>query len=583
MLPKKTANAEERLVAGQVFAGRYQVLNVIGSGGIGAVYKAYDNLLKDHIALKQLHAFRLYDEATRERFLLETKITRNLSHDNVVRIFDVNSQGNVLYITMEFIEGHDLKYLIRKQDSFDDAFRHNIISQLLNGMDYVHRHNIVHRDLKPHNIMVSVDSTVKILDFGLARIQYQEGMTTEGMIIGTPEYMSPEQALSREIDVRSDIYSLGIILYELYVGFTPFGGKPNPLEILHEHINGPVPDPAGYFPEIDPQIRTIIRRCLQKSPVDRFQSIKEMINAFSSISHDHGSLLKSVDIKNEDYDSIIIFDSSISRKKLQESNDACHLSEILIVDDDQLLLDMLCDQVSLVNDHVATVSSSAIAAELAKSREFAIIISDYEIDEMNGIELLEHVGRVSPNTRRILLTGKPSFQIAMEAINRKVVERFFVKPYITHQFIECIEELLHEYSTLKQIEQQKVKPVVLVVYDSHRIRQLAKHHLEDSFTILLAEDSPEALTLLEKDHPVALVSGVDLASNSGTDFVQIVRKLKGEMFPVFLCDRTQVLDTLTVAISVPLVPMDEKFETLKSILIDKLFPDVLNNAKSIVL
>jgi len=265
----------EELSTGSTFAGRYQIIEELGKGGMGKVYKAVDTRIKEKIALKLIKPEISSDRKTLERFGNELKLARKIVHKNVGRMFDINEEKSTHYITMEYVSGQDLKGLIRQSGQLALSTSISIAKQICEGLSEAHKVGVVHRDLKPHNIMIDREGEVRIMDFGIARSLKEKGITGAGVMIGTPEYMSPEQVESKETDQRSDIYSLGIILYEMVTGRVPFEGD-SPFSIgVKQKSENPRP-PKEINDQIPEDLNRVILKCMEKEKESRYQGAGEL-------------------------------------------------------------------------------------------------------------------------------------------------------------------------------------------------------------------------------------------------------------------------------------------------------------------
>ncbi|MDH7512466.1 MAG: serine/threonine-protein kinase [Clostridiales bacterium] len=216
--------AISELTTGSTFAGRYRVIEELGKGGMGQIYKVLDAEVKEKVALKILKPEIASDEETIERFRNELRFARKISHKNVCRMYDLNREQGTQFITMEYVEGENLKSLMRRIGQFSIGKAVSVARQVCEGLAEAHHLGVVHRDLKPQNIMIDNDGNVRIMDFGIARSLKGKGITDARVMIGTPEYMSPEQVDGTEADGRADIYALGVVLYEMLTGKVPFEG-----------------------------------------------------------------------------------------------------------------------------------------------------------------------------------------------------------------------------------------------------------------------------------------------------------------------------------------------------------------------
>ena len=263
--------------------GRYQVIERIGRGGMGVVYRARDAAMGRDVALKVLTADVEDDPDIRTRFYREAEAAARLSHPNIITIFDVGEDGDRFFIVMELLRGATLKDFLKQSDGSQIERKLDLMSQLCAGLGAAHNASIYHRDIKPGNIFVRADGILKILDFGVARLA-SSSMTAAGFIVGTPDYMSPEQARGDEIDGRSDIFSLGGVFYFMLTGRKPFPA--NDLPTLFRQIQGAsMPPPLGV--EVPPELTTVIMKALSKKRETRYQSCHELMADLEMVRHQY--------------------------------------------------------------------------------------------------------------------------------------------------------------------------------------------------------------------------------------------------------------------------------------------------------
>jgi len=263
--------------------GRYQIVGELGKGSMGVVYKAYDPQIDRTIALKVLRPDRVTSKAFVERFLKEARAIGRLSHPNIVTVYDIGQDHGTVFIAMEMLEGLALSDIIR-QGSVPILKIIDIVTQVANALDYAHQRGIVHRDIKPSNIIIDSAHCVKLTDFGIAHIEdpNMPSQTQAGEILGTPAYMSPEQVLGRPVQGSADIFSLGIIMYEMVSGDRPFKGE-NLSAIFHAITSYNPEPPHKLNPEVPKELSQLILKCLAKDPDKRFKTASELANALEQI------------------------------------------------------------------------------------------------------------------------------------------------------------------------------------------------------------------------------------------------------------------------------------------------------------
>ena len=260
-----------------ILGNRYEIIRKIGDGGMAFVYEAKDRLLNRIVAVKVLRPEFVDDEEFLAKFKREAEAVANISHPNIVNVYDVGCDGKVNYIVMEYVDGQNLKEIIKNEGTLDEYTALDITKQIAKALSAAHKKGVIHRDIKPHNILISSEGiNVKVADFGIAKAETNSTMTNIGSIIGSVHYFSPEQAKGKPVKNNADLYSLGIVLYEMLLGKVPFKGD-SPISIALQHINEDIEFSSEEKTQIPQSIRTLIKKLTEKSPEDRYQSSEEVI------------------------------------------------------------------------------------------------------------------------------------------------------------------------------------------------------------------------------------------------------------------------------------------------------------------
>src|SRR4051812_46425569 len=262
-------------MVGDVLSDRYELEELVGTGGMSSVYRAHDRLLDRKVALKILHDQYTADDDYVERFRREARAVAALSHPNIVTVIDRGEHENKQFIVFEYIDGENLKRLIERRGPAPVTTALELAMQVARGLSFAHQNGLVHRDVKPQNVLLNGDGQAKVTDFGIARsMDVQHGMTQTGTVLGTSDYIAPEQAQGQRVDEHTDVYSLGVVMYELLTTEVPFPGE-NFVAVAMRHINEPPPPVRDKRPDVSPRLDAAIQRAMAKNPEDRFQTMAD--------------------------------------------------------------------------------------------------------------------------------------------------------------------------------------------------------------------------------------------------------------------------------------------------------------------
>jgi serine/threonine-protein kinase len=585
--------------------GKYQIQGVLGQGGMGIVYRAFDPAIHRPVAIKTITKSALDPSDLQyalTRFRHEAQAVGRLTHPRITAIYDYGEDVDIAYIVMELVNGQSLFHHIQNQAKFGLKEIGEMVRQLLDGLGYAHELGVVHRDIKPSNILINDDGRLKLTDFGIARLD-SSTLTQVGEIMGSPGYMSPEQFLGTDIDARSDIYSVGVIAYELLSNRRPFTG--NNAEVMRQVLNERPVNPSEHNPLISVQLDWAVHKALAKKQADRFHAAKEFSDAFVKgidASIRLGQKPPQTAIADEPTQRIDpkLIQAARMLAGMQQAKVADAPTQpraalptaaapsgapapvatnmkarILFVDDEERILTAL-RSIFRINYHVFTSTNGAEALGLVKKFQPHVVVSDQRMPEMTGVELLRQVKEEAPSTVRLLLTGYSDLAAIVGSINEGEVFRFVSKPWDNQDIQNTIGEAaaialeLAETAATPPIVPDKMDASVLVIDAGDDTFNTVKrfvggacpvHHaanfdaaigqLDAHETALIiadiakrGEESLAAFKVLKHEHPEILVIVLTEASDSELvieliNQAQIFRFINKPVNPDLLKQHTQ--------------------------------------------
>jgi response regulator RpfG family c-di-GMP phosphodiesterase/tRNA A-37 threonylcarbamoyl transferase component Bud32 len=556
--------------------GKYQVQGVLGQGGMGIVYRAFDPAIHRPVAIKTITKSAL-DPADLQyaltRFRHEAQAVGRLTHPRITQIYDYGEDMDIAYIVMEIVNGQSLFHHIQNQAKFGLKEIGEIVRQLLDGLGYAHELGVVHRDIKPSNILINDDGRLKLTDFGIARID-SSTLTQVGEIMGSPGYMSPEQFLGTDIDARSDIYSVGVIAYELLANRRPFIG--NNAEVMRQVLNERPVNPSEYSPAISAQLDWAVQKALAKKQSDRFQAGKEFSTAFvqgieASIRQGQAAQVPVGDEPTQRIDPKLVQAARMLAGMQQARGDdaptqprpaappaaaptaaapaeapaGAKKARILFVDDEERILNAL-RSVFRMSYHVLTATNGAEAIELLRKFHPHVVVSDQRMPEMTGVELLRQVKEIDPNTVRLLLTGYSDLAAIVGSVNEGEVFRFVSKPWDNQDILNTIGEAavialdLAEIAATPPILPEKLEAAVLVIDPRDDTFNAVKRFVGGACPVNYATDFDAALGQLEAHETALIVADI---ANRGGESLAAFKVLKHEHPEILVIVLTEASDS----------------------------------------
>ena len=575
--------------------GKYQIQDVLGQGGMGIVYRALDPLIQRTVAIKTITKAALDPSDLQyalTRFRHEAQAVGRLTHPRITAIYDYGEDTQTAYIVMELVNGKSLFHHIQNQARFELKEIGELIRQLLDGLGYAHSLGVFHRDIKPANVLINDDGRLKLTDFGIARLD-SSTLTQVGEIMGSPGYMSPEQFLGIEIDARTDLYSVGVIAYELLTGRRPFIG--NNAEVMRQALNERPINPSEYNPKISVQLDWAIQKALAKKPPERFQTAKEFADAFvkgieASIRQAQREPAASTlaDEPTQRIDPKLVQAArmlaglppipgaprtgasapkqSMDDVPTQPDADAPTQpstrapvptgaapaaaaspakARILFVDDEERILNAL-RSVFRMSYEVQTATNGAAALELVKTFKPHVVVSDQRMPAMTGVELLRQVKETAPTTVRLLLTGYSDLAAIVGSLNEGEVFRFVSKPWDNQEIQNTVAEAvaialeLANHATTPPIVPETMEAAVLVIGADEEVYRTVTRFVGGACPVRHARDFDHALGQLEERETALIVADI---VNRGEESLASFKVLKHERPEILVIVLTEASDS----------------------------------------
>jgi len=545
------------------FIGKYQVQGVLGQGGMGIVYRAFDPAIHRPVAIKTITKSAL-DPADLQyaltRFRHEAQAVGRLTHPRITQIYDYGEDLDIAYIVMELVNGQSLFHHIQNQAKFGLKEIGELVRQLLDGLGYAHELGVVHRDIKPSNILINDDGRLKLTDFGIARID-SSTLTQVGEIMGSPGYMSPEQFLGTDIDASSDIYSVGVIAYELLTNRRPFIG--NNAEVMRQVLSERPLNPSEHNPAISAQLDWAVQKALAKKQTDRFHTAKDFADALvkgveASIRQSRRPPESAIaDEPTQRIDPKLIqaarmlagvqpsriedgpsqpsapapqSPATVDPSKVSPTEGPSKKARILFVDDEERILTAL-RSVFRIKYHVFTATNGLQALEFVRKFQPHVVVSDQRMPEMTGVELLRQVKEVAPSTVRLLLTGYSDLAAIVGSVNEGEVYRFVSKPWDNQDILKIIGEAanialeLAETAATPPIVPDKMDAAVLVIDSGEEMVKVVKRLVGGACPVNHALDFDKALGQLEAHETAVIIADI---ANRGEESLAAFKVLKHE-------------------------------------------------------
>ena len=550
--------------------GKYRIDGVLGQGGMGIVYRGFDPAIQRPVAIKTVTKSAL-DPADLQyaltRFRHEAQAVGRLTHPRITAIYDYGEETDIAYIVMELVNGQSLFHHMQNQARFGLKEIGEMVRQLLDGLGYAHSLGVVHRDIKPSNILINDDGRLKLTDFGIARIETST-LTQVGEIMGSPGYMSPEQFLGVDIDARSDIYSVGVIAYELLCNRRPFTG--NNAEVMRQALNERPVNPSEHNPKISVQLDWAAQKALAKRQADRFQTAKEFSDAFvkgieASIRQaEHRPEAPALaDEPTQRIDPKLVQAARLlaglqpppaadvkTEPALREPTPAPATgpapasgegtkARILFVDDEERILTAL-RSVFRAGYQVLTATNGREALELVRKFHPHVVVSDQRMPEMTGVELLRQVKEAAPSTVRLLLTGYSDLAAIVGSVNEGEVFRFVSKPWDNQEIQAIIREAaaialeLAQTAATPPIVPERMEAAILLIGTDADTASALKRLVGGACPVREARDFDAAIGSLDAHETALVIADLGTGREDSLPSLKVLKHERPEILVIVL-------------------------------------------------
>jgi serine/threonine-protein kinase len=568
--------------------GKYRIERLIGRGGMSIVYQAVDSSIQRSVALKVVDKLLLDDNERQiilDRFKYEAQAAGRLIHPRIVTIFEYGEEERSAYIAMELVRGDSVHELLLRDPQPPLEKVRDVVLPLLEALEYSHLQGVTHRDIKPSNILIGPQGEVKVTDFGIARIE-SSALTQYGLVVGTPFYMSPEQCMGEDTDARTDVYSAGVIAYELLTGRRPFSGKGSNASVMREVLDNVAPNPSEYNGRVNGQMDYVVQKALAKNPDERYQTAREFADDFRlaiedclrtaarlesapttvetpqfGVSSDMLDMARRLKVPNFDFAAPVpngedaVMPGVLAAPAPEAAQNEGPKARILFVDDEERILTAL-KSIFRGRYHVFTATSGDQAFEFLQKFRVHLIVSDQRMPGMLGVELLRRAKELSPNTVRILLTGYSDLASIVGSINEGEVYRFINKPWNNQDIQAVVAEAvaigmeLADTHVASGPPPEKMDEAIVVVDPTNSYRRAVNELFGDAYHVVHVASLNDALSVMQNRAVAVIVADIGNAQSEDTATFKLLKQEHPEILSIVLTDASDsdlVIDLINQA------------------------------------